>query len=150
MATIVFARHVAGLSGANTTEVDPDSRHPVVHIMPDQQKKLLKRDYGGSMRLGSWECALKAGTRARLAYGQAKVAERHRHRYEVNNAYRQRLEKAGLVISGTSPDGTLVEMIELRDHPFFVASQFHPEFLSRPTKPHPLFIDFLTAARGAV
>jgi CTP synthase len=150
MATIEFARHVAGLSGANTTEVDPDSRHPVVHIMPDQQKKLLKRDYGGSMRLGSWECALKAGTRARLAYGQAKVAERHRHRYEVNNAYRQRLEKAGLVISGTSPDGTLVEMIELRDHPFFVASQFHPEFLSRPTKPHPLFRDFMTAARGAV
>lgn len=150
MATIEFARNVAGLNAANTTEVNPDTRYPVVHIMPEQQKKLLKRDYGGTMRLGSWECVLKAGTKARAAYGRDKIVERHRHRYEVNNTYRERLEKAGLAISGTSPDGRLVEMIELSDHPFFVASQFHPEFLSRPTKPHPLFREFIRAAGAAL
>lgn len=152
MAVIDFARHVAGLQQANTTEVDPRAKHPVVHIMPDQQKKLLRRDYGGSMRLGSWECVLQPGTKAQKAYGQKRIVERHRHRFEVNNAYRQRLQKAGLIISGTSPDGQLVEMIELPDHPFFMASQFHPEFLSRPTKPHPMFTAFITAAsqRGPV
>ncbi len=148
MATIEFARNVAGLTGAHTTEVDEKAKHPVVHIMPEQQKKLLNRDYGATMRLGAWECVLKPGTVAYQAYGKKKVSERHRHRYEFNNAYRQRLEKAGLVISGTSPDGGLVEMIELKDHPFFVASQFHPEFLSRPTQAHPLFKAFIKAAKG--
>jgi CTP synthase len=146
MATIEFTRHVAGLAQANTTEVDEATPHPVVHIMPEQQKKLLKKDYGGTMRLGGWECKLVSGSRAQQAYGREMITERHRHRYEVNNEYRDALQKAGLVISGTSPDGTLVEVIELPDHPFFVASQFHPEFLSRPTKPHPLFRAFMKAA----
>jgi CTP synthase len=150
MATIEFARNVAGLKGANTTEVDEKAKHPVVHIMPDQEKKLMQRDYGASMRLGAWECMLKPRTKARAAYGKEKIWERHRHRYEVNNSYRQRLEEAGMIISGTSPDGTLVEMIELPTHPFFVASQFHPEFLSRPMAPHPLFEAFINASKSEV
>jgi CTP synthase len=146
MATIEFARHVAGLDGANSTEVAPKNPHPVVHIMPEQEKKLLHRDYGASMRLGGWECVVKAGTLARKAYGRERISERHRHRYEVNNHYREQLERAGLVVSGTSPDGQLVEIIELPDHPFFVASQFHPEFQSKPTQPHPLFVQFMKAS----
>jgi len=155
LASIEFARHVGRLKGANTTEVDAKSPHPIIHIMPDQEKKLLKRDYGASMRLGAWDCVLKPGTKAEKLFnsidydmkGKNKIAERHRHRYEFNNKYREKLEKAGLVISGTTPDGKLVEIIELPDHPFFMASQFHPEFKSRPMRPHPMFYGFMAAAK---
>lgn len=154
MATIEFARHVARLKNANTTEVDDDTTHPIIHIMPDQEKKLLNREYGATMRLGAWECVLARGTKTEKAYleagwikktGVPKISERHRHRYEFNNEYRQRLEKAGLVFSGTTPDGKLVEIIELADHPFFVGTQFHPEFKSHPLAPHPLFSSFIKA-----
>ncbi len=154
MATIEFARHVAGLKGSNTTEVDLDGPHPIIHIMPDQAKKMLNRDYGASMRLGGWDCVVARGTVTEKCYlesgiikktGKALISERHRHRYEFNNAYREQLENAGLVISGTTPDGNLVEIIELKDHPFFVGSQFHPEFQSRPLSPHPLFAGFIKA-----
>jgi CTP synthase len=146
MATIEFARNVLKLKNANTTEVDNDSAHPVIHIMPDQEKKLLKKDYGASMRLGAWDCVLKPGSRAEKAYGARKISERHRHRYEFNNKYRKQFEAAGMVFSGTSPDGRLVEIIELKDHPFFVGVQFHPEFKSRPLTPGPLFRDFVKAS----
>ncbi len=155
MATIEFARNVAGLKMANTTEVDDDTPHPVIHIMPDQEKKLLNREYGATMRLGGWDCVIQRGTKTDKAYsdlgvikktGLAKISERHRHRFEFNNMYREQLEEAGLVIAGTTPDGKLVEIIELKDHPYFVGSQFHPEFLSRPLSPHPLFDGFVKAA----
>ncbi len=149
MATIEFARNVAGLKNANSTEVDPKTKHPIVHIMPDQQKKLLKQEYGGSMRLGDWACKVKPSTLAYQAYQQSAIHERHRHRYEFNNVYRQPLEEAGMIISGTSPDGQLVEMVEIPNHPFFIGVQFHPEFLSRPTQAHPLFRDFIAAASQA-
>ncbi len=149
MATIEFARNVAKLKNANTTEVDDETKHPVIHIMPDQEKKLLVRDYGASMRLGSWDCVLRKGSQAESLYKQRRIAERHRHRYEVNNKYRAVLEKAGLVFSGTSPDGKLAEIIELPGHPFFMGSQFHPEYKSRPLRPHPLFFGFMKAvAKG--
>ncbi|PIR97288.1 MAG: CTP synthase [Candidatus Doudnabacteria bacterium CG10_big_fil_rev_8_21_14_0_10_41_10] len=155
MATIEFARNVAKIRDANTTEVEPKAKHPVIHIMPDQEKKMLKREYGASMRLGGWDCVIARGTKTEREYlgrgrvnktGKAKINERHRHRYEFNNKYRDKLVKAGLVISGTTPDGKLVEIIELKDHPYFVASQFHPEFQSRPLDPHPLFVGFIKAA----
>ncbi len=146
LATIEFARHVAKLTGTNTTEIDKKTPHPVIHIMPEQEKKMLKNDYGGTMRLGAYPCKLEAGTKAYAAYGQDMISERHRHRYEFNNAYREQLEKAGLVISGTSPDNIIVEIIELKNHPFFVGTQFHPEFKSRPNNPHPLFRDFVSTA----
>lgn len=156
MATIEFARNVASLKKANTTEVDLDIPHPVIHIMPDQAKKLLNREYGATMRLGAWDCVIKRGTHTERAYqengwikktGTTKISERHRHRYEFNNEYRDRLEKAGLVVSGTTPDGQLVEIIELKNHPFFVGTQFHPEFKSRPLSPHPLFNAFIKATK---
>jgi CTP synthase len=143
MAVIELARHVAGLSNANSTEIDPRTPHPVIDIMADQRDIA---DIGGTMRLGIYACKLVPGTKAAAAYGTDQVNERHRHRFEFNNAYRERLEEAGLVISGVSPDGRLVEVIELRDHPWFVASQFHPELKSRPTNPHPLFREFIAAA----
>ncbi len=155
MATIEFARNVAKLRGANTTEVDPKTKFPVIHIMPDQEKKLLKREYGATMRLGAWDCLLTRGTRAEQAYlaagwikrkGRAKISERHRHRYEFNNAYRKQLEKAGFVVSGTTPDGKLVEVVEVKHHPFFVGVQYHPEFQSSPFRAHPLFAAFMKAA----
>ncbi len=146
LATIEFARNVAGLAGAHTTEVDAATPHPVVHIMPDQEKKMLERDYGATMRLGSWDCALVPGSVCQAAYGRDLISERHRHRYEFNNAYRDQLVAAGLGISGTSPDKTLVEVVELKDHPFYVGVQFHPEFQSSPLKPHPLFVSFIKAA----
>jgi CTP synthase len=154
MATIEFARNVAGLKSANTTEVDDDTPHPVIHIMPDQEKKMLNREYGASMRLGGWDCVISRGTKTEKAYleagiikatGSAKINERHRHRFEFNNAYREQLVKAGLTVAGTTPDGKLVEIIELKDHPYFVGSQFHPEFQSRPLSPHPLFAGFIKA-----
>ncbi|HEV8601432.1 MAG TPA: CTP synthase [Patescibacteria group bacterium] len=146
MATIEFARNVLGLKGAHTTEVDPHTPHPVIGLMPEQEKKLLKKDYGASMRLGGWPCVLKEGTIAYKAYGTKKISERHRHRYEFNNKYRKQFEAKGFVFSGTTPDGLLVEVIELKDHPFFVGVQFHPEFKSRPLNPGPLFREFIKAS----
>ncbi len=142
-ATIAFARWVMGSNEPNTTEVDPHTPHPVIDFMPDQ---LDIADKGGTMRLGIYPCALTPGTKAAAAYGTDLVMERHRHRLEFNNKYRRLLEEAGMIFSGQSPDGRLVEIIELRDHPWFVASQFHPEFLSRPNRPHPLFREFCLAA----
>jgi CTP synthase len=140
---IEFARHVAGLEGANSREVNASTPHPVIDILPEQREI---EDKGGTMRLGDYPCILKPGTRAFRAYGCERIAERHRHRYEFNPDYRERLEAAGLVCSGTSPDGRLVEIVEVEDHPWFVASQFHPEFASTPFRPHPLFVDFVSAA----
>jgi CTP synthase len=142
-AVIEIARNLAGLEGANSSEFEADTPYPVIDLLPDQRRIA---DKGGTMRLGLDPCRLVKGTLAERAYGDGLVFERHRHRYEVNNRFRRRLEDAGLVFSGTSPDGRLVEMIELPDHPWFVASQFHPEFRSRPTRPHPLFRDFVGAA----
>ncbi len=144
---IEFARNVLGFKDANTAEINPNPEHLVIDIMPDQKKKLLKKDYGGSMRLGSYPANLIKGTIAHGAYGQDTISERHRHRYEVNPVYIKQIEEAGLVFSGRSPDGTLMEIVELpRDkHPFFLATQFHPEFQSRPVSPHPIFTAFLKA-----
>jgi CTP synthase len=138
-----FARHVVGMDGANSTEFDPETPFPVIDLLPEQKEV---RDMGGTMRLGADPVKLHDGTRAREIYGEPVIYERHRHRFEVNNHLRKRLEAAGLVCSGTSPDDRLVELIELPDHPFFVASQFHPEFKSRPLRPQPLFRDFVAAA----
>ncbi|MDQ2715968.1 MAG: CTP synthase [Chloroflexota bacterium] len=137
---IEFARNVLGLEGANSAELDPQCPYPVIDLMPTQRHVA---DKGGTMRLGSWVCCLTPGTKAYQAYGEAIVFERHRHRYEFNNEYRKRMEANGLVISGRSADNSLVEIIELANHPWFVASQFHPEFKSRPDRPHPLFRDFI-------
>ncbi|HXF36801.1 MAG TPA: CTP synthase [Actinomycetota bacterium] len=142
-AVIGFARDVCGLEGANSSEFDPATPHPVIDLLPEQKHVT---DLGGSMRLGAQPCHLVPGTRAAAAYGEPVVYERHRHRYEVNPAYHDVLREHGMVFSGTSPDGRLVEVIELPDHPFFVAGQFHPELRSRPTRPHPLFRDFVGAA----
>jgi CTP synthase len=146
MATIEFARNVLKMKDAHTTEVDPNTKFPVIHIIPEQEKKLLKNEYGGSMRLGAWPCVLKDGSKAAQAYGMRKIAERHRHRYEFNNKYRKQFEAKGFIFSGTSPDGLLVEVIELKDHPFFVGVQFHPEYKSSPLDPAPLFRDFIKAS----
>ncbi|MBI2607629.1 MAG: CTP synthase [Candidatus Doudnabacteria bacterium] len=146
MATIEFARNVLKLKDANTTEVNPNTKYPVINIMPEQEKKLLKKDYGASMRLGAWPCVLKNGSKAYKSYGSKKISERHRHRYEFNNKFRKEFEAKGFVFSGTSPDGRLVEIIELKDHPFFVGVQFHPEFQSRPLSPGPLFREFIKAS----
>jgi CTP synthase len=138
-----FARHVVGLDGANSTEMDPETPYPVIDLLPEQKEV---EDLGGTMRLGAQAVELAEGTRASGVYDDALVLERHRHRYEVNNAYRPALVDAGLVVSGTFQEGRLVEIIELPDHPWFVASQFHPEFKSRPTRPAPLFLAFVGAA----
>jgi CTP synthase len=143
IAVAEFARHVAGMDGANSTEFDPETPYPVIDLLPEQKEV---RDMGGTMRLGADPVKLHDGTRAREIYDDAVIYERHRHRYEVNNHLRKRLEHAGMVFSGTSPDDRLVEVIELPDHPFFVASQYHPEFKSRPLRPQPLFSEFVRAA----
>jgi CTP synthase len=142
-AVIEYARNVASLEGANSSEFDPATPHPVIDLLPDQHGV---SDMGGTMRLGLYPCRMPRGTLAEQAYGDGLVFERHRHRYEVNNRFRRRLEDAGLSVTGTSPDQRLVEIIELPDHPWFVAGQFHPELRSRPTRPHPLFRDFIGAA----
>jgi CTP synthase len=146
--TIEYARNKAGLAGANTAEIDSAAPHTVIDFMPEQKEKVARGEYGGSMRLGTYPCALKDGTIAREAYGKSQIEERHRHRYEVNPEYVQKLAEAGLVFSGTSPDGTLMEIAELprEQHPFMLGTQFHPEFLSRPLSPHPLFMAFIKAA----
>jgi CTP synthase len=143
MAVIEFARNVAGLKGASSTEIDPNTAHPVVDFLPDQRQVT---DKGATMRLGAYPCVLSPGTKAAAAYGTSEISERHRHRYEVNNDYRASLSAKGMVFSGLSPDHRLVEMIELPDHPYFVGCQFHPEFKSRPQDPHPLFQAFIGAA----
>ncbi|MCX6727023.1 MAG: CTP synthase [Candidatus Shapirobacteria bacterium] len=145
MAVVEYARNVLGLEGANSEEVDPKTKYPVIHVMPDQKKYLEAHQYGGTIRLGAWPCKIKKNSLLNKIYGEDLVQERHRHRYEVNNEYREALEKAGMVISGTSPDGKLVEAIELKDHPFFVGTQFHPEYKSRPLSPHPIFVEFVRA-----
>jgi CTP synthase len=143
IAVIEFARHVAGLGGANSTEFEDKPAHPVIDFMPEQRGVTEK---GASMRLGAYACVLKAGSKAHAAYGATEISERHRHRYEVNNDYRERLAQHGLVFAGTSPDGRLVEMIELKDHPYYLGCQFHPEFKSRPQQPAPLLKSFISAA----
>ncbi len=142
-AVIEFARNVCRLDGANSKEFDEETPHPVVIYLKEQE---YLTELGATMRLGAFPCALKPGSLAERLYGSSEISERHRHRYEVSNAYRARLEECGLSFSGTSPEGDLVEMIELPDHPFFIASQFHPEFKSRPNRPHPLFRGFIAAA----
>ena len=142
-AVIEFARNVCGLDGADSSEFEPASPHRVISLL-DSQLKVT--DKGGTMRLGAYPCRLEPGSRVMEIYGETEISERHRHRYELNNEYRDRLSEAGLRLSGTSPDGGLVEIIELSDHPFFIATQFHPELKSRPTRPHPLFAAFVGAA----
>jgi CTP synthase len=143
VAVVDFARHVADFAGANSTEFDPETEFPVIDLLPDQKEVA---DMGGTMRLGADPVKLHEGTRVREAYGEAVIYERHRHRYEVNNHFRKRLEAKGLVFSGTSPDERLVECVEIPEHPYYVASQYHPEFKSRPLRPQPLFRDFVGAA----
>jgi CTP synthase len=142
-AIIEFSRNILGLSDANSSEFDKSTRHPVIHIMEDQKKITHK---GGTMRLGAYNCNIKPNTLAYSAYKKAKISERHRHRFEVNNKYRKELEEHGMIFSGTAPDDSLVEMAELKDHPWFVTCQFHPELKSRAMEAHPLFRDFVKAA----
>jgi CTP synthase len=143
IATIEFARNVLKLPKAHSTEFDPNTPNPVIAML-DDQKRVTKK--GGTMRLGAQACQLVMNTKVAQLYGSFVIHERHRHRYEFNNAYREKFEKAGFVFSGLSPDGKLVEVIELPGHPFFIASQFHPEFQSKPHQPHPLFKGFIAAA----
>jgi len=147
IATIEFARHALQLSGAHSTEFNEDTPHPTIALL-DEQRNVTQK--GGTMRLGAQPCQLMVGSKAAQLYGAFVVNERHRHRYEFNNAYRPQFEEAGFMFSGTSPDGKLVEIIELKDHPFFLASQFHPEFQSKPSAPHPLFRGFIAAAHAYI
>ncbi|NVM57232.1 MAG: CTP synthase [Desulfobacterales bacterium] len=154
IAVVEYARHVAGMEGAHSTEFDESTSFPVIYLMTEwsdyKSQKVENRDVtsdkGGTMRLGAYPCVLKEGSLADKAYGKREISERHRHRYESNNAFKERLEEAGLVMSGISPDGKLVEIVEMPDHPWFLACQFHPEFKSRPMNPHPLFVSFIRAA----
>lgn len=145
IAVIEYARNILKLKDAHTEEINPNTKHPVIHIMPEQAELLAKNNYGNTMRLGAWPCILKQNSISAEAYEKRKISERHRHRYEVNNDYRQRLEKNGLVIAGISPDKKLVEIVELpkEEHPFYIGVQFHPEFKTRPTIGHPLFNKFI-------
>ena len=143
MAVIEFARNVCGLEGANSEEMAENPPYPVIHLLPDQKHVTEK---GATMRLGSWDCNVVNNTLAHKLYGSTRITERHRHRYEVNNYFREKLAQSGMVISGVSPDYRLVEMIEIPEHPFFVATQAHPEFKSRPNRPHPLFKGIVAAA----
>ena len=151
MAVIEFSRNVLGWKDADSEEINPKTKHPVIHIMPNQKELIAKKGYGGTIRLGGWPCALKPGTLLAKAYSkftaEKVVSERHRHRYEFNNEYREALEKKGLIVAGTSPDNQIVEAIEIANHPFFVGVQFHPEYISRPLAPHPLFVDFVKTCR---
>ncbi len=148
MAVIEFARNVCGLDRANSEEVDKDTPNPVIHLMEEQKELIAKKQYGGTIRLGGWPCQLQPGTKMAKIYqnkfgSETVVSERHRHRYEFNNKYREILENNGLKFAGTSPDGKLIEAIEITDHPFFIGTQFHPEYISRPLDPHPLFVEFI-------
>ncbi|OGH67442.1 MAG: CTP synthase [Candidatus Magasanikbacteria bacterium RIFCSPHIGHO2_02_FULL_47_14] len=146
LASIEFVRNVLGKTGAHTVEADDSAEHPVIHVSPFQKANIQANRYGGTMRLGAYDCALRKGSLARKAYGQDIISERHRHRYEFNDAYRKEVDDAGLRIVGINPETGLVEIVELADHPFFVGTQFHPEFKSRPMRPHPLFREFIRAA----
>ncbi|MFC0561117.1 CTP synthase [Halalkalibacter alkalisediminis] len=143
LASIEYARNVLGLEGAHSAELNPETPHPIIDLLPEQKDV---EDMGGTLRLGLFPCKLTAGSVAHATYNEEIVYERHRHRYEFNNEYREQMEKAGFIFSGTSPDGRLVEVIEIEDHPYFIASQFHPEFRSRPTRPQPLFREFIGAS----
>ncbi|MDA3839997.1 MAG: CTP synthase [Patescibacteria group bacterium] len=148
MCIIEYARNVLKLKDANSEEANSKTPHPVIHIMPEQKELLAKKQYGGTIRLGGWPCKITPGTHMAKAYAKKfgktmTVSERHRHRYEYNNAYREQLETAGLKVTGTSPDGKIVEAVEITDHPFFMGTQFHPEYISRPLDPHPLFVEFV-------
>jgi CTP synthase len=144
MTVVEYARNVLGLKDSNSAEFSENTQNPVIHIM-EEQKGIDKK--GGTMRLGAYPCVLKEGTLAKELYGQEKISERHRHRFEYNNDYRERLEQAGLICSGTSPDGRLVEIVELKEHPYFIAAQFHPELKSRPNHPAPLFVGLVKAPK---
>jgi len=154
IAVAEFARNVAHMKGANSKEFDPTTLYPVIYLMTkwydDKTKTMQKRDVtsdkGGTMRLGAYPCTLEKGTLAYDAYGVLNISERHRHRYEFNNAFKEKLEEKGMVTSGASPNGELVEIIEIKDHPWFLGCQFHPEFKSRPMDPHPLFREFVRAS----
>jgi len=152
MAVIEFARNVAGLKDANSAEVNSKTTNPVIHIMPGQAELIKEKGYGGTIRLGGWPCKIQPGTHLAAAYAKYTkdkvISERHRHRYEFNNAYRESFQKLGLTIAGTSPDGEIVEAVEIKDHPFFIGVQFHPEYISRPLRPHPLFVEFVRACKG--
>jgi len=143
LASVEFARHVLGLKDAHSSEINPDTPYPVIDLLPEQKEI---EDLGGTLRLGLYPCRLVKGTKAYDAYQDEVIYERHRHRYEFNNQFREQMENAGFTFSGTSPDGRLIEIVELKDHPWFVASQFHPEFTSRPTRPQPLFKGFIEAS----
>ena len=144
MAVVEFARDVLGLTDANSAEFDEICENPVIHIMDDQIGINKK---GGTMRLGAYPCVIKEGTLAKSIYGESEISERHRHRYEFNNDYKEKIEASGMICSGTSPDGRLVEIVEIPSHPFFIAGQFHPEFKSRPNRPAPLFKALVKAAK---
>ena len=143
LAAVEFARNVCGLTGAHSSELDPNTPYPIINLLPDQEDVV---EMGGTLRLGSYPCTLAEGSVAHKEYGEINITERHRHRYEFNNFYRERLTDKGLMLSGVSPDGRLVEIVELPEHPWFVAGQFHPEFKSRPEKAHPLFAGFIRAS----
>ncbi len=146
LAVIEFARNVCGLKGAHTTEIKPQTEYPVIHTLPEQVANIREKKMGGSMRFGACPCHFKPETKAKRPYGQKLISERHRHRYEINNDYRDILEKRGMIFSGVNPERNLVEIMELKNHPFFLGTQFHPEFKSRPLDPHPLFQEFIRAA----
>ena len=146
LASIEFVRNVLGKKKANTVEMDPKTTEPVIHINPNQESNVKNHRYGGTMRLGAYDCALRYDTKTYEAYKQDVISERHRHRYEFNNVYRDEMDNAGLQVVGVNPESGLVEIVELKGHPFFVGTQFHPEFKSRPMKPHPLFREFIKAA----
>lgn len=146
LATVEFARHVLGLADAHTVECNPKSSNLIIHINPKQAENVAKNRYGGTMRLGAYKCALTLDTKVAELYGTGEISERHRHRYEFNNTYKERMEKSGMQVAGMNPESNLVEIIELKDHPYFVGVQFHAEFKSRPLRPHPLFMGLIKAA----
>ncbi len=146
LAAVEVARHLAGLKGAHTVEIDENPKHPIIIVNPNQKENIEQKRYGGTLRVGAYDCNLVKGTKTQAAYGTRKVRERHRHRYELSNKYVDRLKKAGLIVSGINPQQNLVEIMELEGHPWFIGTQFHPEFLSDPLKPHPLFEGFVKAA----
>ena len=145
LSIIEYARHVAGMASANSAEFDPETKYPVIDLMPEQKQV---KQLGGTMRLGQYPCLLAPESKAAALYEESLIYERHRHRYEVNNDFRDQLEQAGVLFAGKSPDGRIVEMMEIPDHPWFIAVQFHPEFKSRPNRPHPLFRGFVCAAKA--
>jgi CTP synthase len=143
LASVEFARNVLGHKQANTVEMNDKTPDPIIHINPKQAENVRCNRYGGTMRLGAYNCVLKKGSATQKAYGVNKISERHRHRYEFNNKYRKEIERAGLQVVGVNPESDLVEIVELKNHPFFVGTQFHPEFKSRPMRPQPLFREFI-------